>query len=117
MVVNKPTSMSVREWLTKLLSTKEATPQSTISAVITHQFDGAYEALKTKNSIELAGFGKFYYNVKRSEKEMSKLLLKKQATKEVLLDDSISDKKRVSYEKRLNTVNNNILFLKDRNNE
>lgn len=117
MLINKPTSMNVREWLTKSLSTREVIPQSIISAVVTHQYDGAYEALKTKNSIELAGFGKFFYNEKRAIKEMDKLLAKKKATLEVLLDESISEKKRHTYEKRLNTIENNILFLKNREDE
>jgi len=41
--------------------------------VIKHQFDSAHEALKNNNSVEISGFGKFLFNVKKTEKKIKKL--------------------------------------------
>jgi len=67
---DKPASMSVREWLTKKLAVKIMIPENVIRQVVTHQFDSAYEALKVNNSLEISGFGKFFYNTKKADKEI-----------------------------------------------
>ena len=112
MLVNKPNSMSVREWLMKTLSQRDNIPQITIAAIVSHQYDEASTALNDNNSIEISGFGKFYYNEKRADKEMTQLLNKKEATEQMLADDSISEKKRWTAKRRLAITNKNIELLK-----
>ena len=55
MLVNKPKSMSVREWLIKTLSKRDNIPQTIIASVVSHQYDEASTALNDNNSIEISG--------------------------------------------------------------
>ena len=43
-----------------------ALPKKTIDAVVKHEFSRAVEAMKTNNSIEISGFGKFIFSKKRA---------------------------------------------------
>jgi len=104
--------MSVREWLIKTLSKRDNIPQTVIASVVTHQYDEASTALNNNNSIEISGFGKFYFNEGRATKEMARLLLKKENAEQTLADEKISDKKRHAYTKRLATIDKNIELLK-----
>lgn len=104
--------MGVREWIVKTLSQRIHVVESIISAVVVHQYDEANTNLKIKNSIEISGFGKFYYNEGKADKWMVKCLSQKEAYQKVLDDEGISDKKRHSYEQRMKTVNDNIVALK-----
>ena len=112
MLLNKPPSMGVREWLVKTLSQREHIAETIVSAVVVHQYDEANANLKKKNSIEISGFGKFYYNEGKAAREMVKCLSQKEAYQEVLDNESCSDKKRHSYEQRMETVEKNIEALK-----
>ena len=55
MLINKPPSMTVREWIIKALGVRENIPQLTISRIVGHNYETAYAALKENNSIEIAG--------------------------------------------------------------
>lgn len=109
--------MSVREWLIKTLSHRDFIPQTTINAIVTHSYERASEALKDNNSIEISGFGNFYFNEKKANKQMAKCMAQKEAYQQVLDDEGISEKKRHAYEKRMNTVDKNIETLKGRGYE
>jgi len=104
--------MSVREWLIKTLSLRDNISQNVITSVVTHQYDEASTALNDNNSIEISGFGKFYFNDTRAKREMAKYVSRKEDTEQKLAAEGISDKKRHSYERRLLTINNNIELLK-----
>ena len=69
-IKDKPNSMSVREWITKKIATGIMITEKTIRVVITHQFDTASDALNKYNSLEISGFGKFFYNTKKADKEI-----------------------------------------------
>jgi DNA-directed RNA polymerase specialized sigma54-like protein len=104
--------MSVREWLVRTLSQRDNIPQTIIASVVAHQYDEASTAMNDNNSIEISGFGKFYFNERRAEKEMVKLLSRKKDTEQVLSDKEISDKKRYSYTRRLDNIDKLIELLK-----
>lgn len=112
MLLDKPQSMSVREWLVKSLSRRDFIPEITISAIIRHQYDEANLKLKEKNSIEISGFGKFYYNTSKAKKQMVKLIEQRDAAQVILDDESISEKKRHTFEQCMITVDANIEYLK-----
>lgn len=69
-IKDKPDSMSVREWITKKIAIGVIIPEKVIRQVVTHQFDSAYDALKVSNSLEISGFGKFFYNTKKADREI-----------------------------------------------
>ena len=60
---NKPISMSMKDYLIRVQSVKAMMSEKIIEAVVNHQFQSASLAMRTNNSIELSGFGKFYFNI------------------------------------------------------
>lgn len=111
--------MSVREWITKKLAIGILIPEKIIRQVITHQFDSASEALDKYNSLEISGFGKFYYNTKKADKEIEKCILQKDDCKELLNNTSTIEKKRLKAEIRLEQIGRklNNLIQKKKNSE
>lgn len=103
-IKDKPNSMSVRDWITKKIATGIIIPEMVIKEVISHQFDGANEALLTNNSIEISGFGKFYYNEKKANKEIHRCKVQKAAYEKILDDKTTTEKKRLSVEVRLKSI-------------
>ena len=115
--MDKPISMSVKDYLIRILAVKMLTSEKTIEAVVNHQFQSANEALETNHSVEISGFGKFLFNAKKAHTHYNKLLQMKQAYENTLADASITEKKRHSTQLRLNTVLTDIKILKPKINE
>lgn len=115
--MEKPQSMSIKNWLIRKMSINMVISEKTIDSVITHQFDSANDALNTNDSVELSGFGKFYFNKKKAKNHYEKLLKIKSAYERILADESITDKKRHSTEMRMMTLLNDVKILKPKINE
>lgn len=113
----KPQSMSVKEWIIKKMAVNMVIPEKVIDSVITHQFDSANDALNTNNSVEISGFGKFYFNNKKALTHYDKLLNIKKAYEKMLLDENISDTKKKSLEVKMKIVQYSINILKPKINE
>ena len=69
--MDKPISLSMKDYLIRRLAVKLMTSEKTIEAVINHQFQSANEALLNNKTIEISGFGKFIFNDKKAVKKMS----------------------------------------------
>ena len=104
--------MSVKEFIIKRMALSLVTSEKIIDNVIQHQFDSANDALNLNNTVEISGFGKFLFNVKKANTHYTKLLEMKQAYENTLADTSTTDKKRHSTEQRMITVLNDIKMLK-----
>ena len=115
--MKKPPSMSVKEWIIKKMAISMVIPEKTIDAVVIHQFDSANDALEVHDSIEISGFGKFYFNQKKAQGQYDKYARIKQSYENLLADDSISEKKRHSTEQKLISILNDIKILKPKINE
>jgi nucleoid DNA-binding protein len=94
--MDKPISMSVKDYLVRTLAVKMLTSEKMIEAVINHQFQSANEAMDLNNSLEIAGFGKFYFNDKKATKRLGALNAKKKAMENILADTTTSEQKRRS---------------------
>lgn len=116
-MMNKPNTMSVKEFIIKRMSLSLVTPEKVIDQVVQHQFDSANDALNLNKSVEISGFGKFLFNDKKAEKHYTKLLQMKQAYENTLADSSITEKKRHATEQRMITVLRDIKILKPKINE
>jgi nucleoid DNA-binding protein len=110
--MEKPQSMSIKDWIIKKMAIRMVISEKMIDSVVTHQFDSANDALNSNDSVELSGFGKFYFNKKKAKKHYEKLLKIKVAYERILADESITDKKRHSTEMRMSTLMNDIKILK-----
>lgn len=109
--MNKPESMSIKEWIIKNVSKKLMIPEKTINVVITHQFDSASEALKNKNSVELYEFGKFLFKEKRARYFLEKTYSKKEVFTNIMNDESVSEKKRKSAQIKLEEALKHIKYI------
>lgn len=115
--MEKPISMSVKEWIIKKMSVNMVISEKVIDNVVTHQFDSANDALNINESVEISGFGKFFFNVKKANSHYTKLLQMKQAYENILANSDTTEKKRHSTELRLNTVLTDIKILKPKIHE
>lgn len=104
--------MSVKEWIIKRMSINMVISEKVIDQVVNHQFDSANDALNTNDTLEISGFGKFYFNTKKANTLYAKLLSMKQAYENILADPLTTDKKRHSTELRMITVLQDIKILK-----
>jgi hypothetical protein len=115
--MDKPQSLSMREYLIRMLAPKLLLSEKVIDQVIVHQFNEANKALASNYSLEISGFGKFLFNHKKAVKRMETLLSKERMFKSILEREDISEQKR---ESTLNKLNNNTIAieqLKPRINE
>ncbi len=110
--MNKPTTMSVKEFIIKKMSISLIVSEKVIDQVVQHQFDSANDALNTNDTVEISGFGKFFFNTKKANTHYNKLLEMNQAYENILADPSTTEKRRHSTEQRMITVLNDIKMLK-----
>ena len=94
--MDKPISMSVKDFLVRTLAVKMMMNEKMIEAVVNHQFQSANEAMDLNNSLEISGFGKFYFNEKKAIKRLGQLSAKKQAMERIIIDETTSEQKKRS---------------------
>ena len=91
-----------------------------ISQVITHQFDSAHDALKTNNTVEISGFGKFLFNNNKAKTKIVNLTNIKNSYENILKEDKNIALKRENFIKsKLSAINLTLNTLKPKidNNE
>ena len=81
--MDKPQSLSVRDYLIRKLAVSLRVDEKTIEAVVAHQFNEANVALRSNDSIEISGFGKFLFNKNKAVKKMEKYVNQKEWRKSV----------------------------------
>jgi nucleoid DNA-binding protein len=92
--MDKPISMSVKDYLIRTLAVKMMMSEKVLETVINHQFQSANQAMDTNNSVEISGFGKFYFNEKKAKKRLISLEGKKKLMERYIEDPNVSDQKR-----------------------
>jgi nucleoid DNA-binding protein len=110
--MDKPISMSVKDYLVRTLAVKMLTSEKTIEAVVNHQFQSANEAMDVNNSLEISGFGKFYFNEKKATKRIGALRAKKAVMEKLISDKTTSEQKRRSSQVTLEKTEALINLLK-----
>ena len=111
---NKPTSLSVKDWIIRKLAPKMLLSEKTIEAVVNHQFQEANQALSKHKSLEISGFGKFFFNDGKAVRQMAKYESQKALFTKKLEDETLTDQKRKSYELKLQIAKDCIRDLKPR---
>ena len=112
--MDKPISMSVKDYLVRTLAVKILTSEKTIEAVINHQFQEANQALTKHKSLEISGFGKFFFNEGKAVRQMEKHESQVALFTKKLEDVSLTEQKRKSYELKLQIALDGIRDLKPR---
>ena len=115
--MDKPRSLSVKDYLVRVLAVKMLTSEKIIEAVVDHQYQSTNEAMANNCSVEIAGFGKMFFNKKKATKEMNRLLSYKAIHEQTLLDENITETKRQSLTVKLDNIRMAIESLKPRINE
>lgn len=110
--MNKPKSLSLKDFIIRKMSVKLNTSEETIEHVINHQFKEANLAMSTCNSIELSGFGKFLFNEKKAIKRMEKMMSQKNMFEKMANDETQTEQKRRSSNVKLENVLKSIEALK-----
>jgi hypothetical protein len=90
--------------------------EKTIDAVVTHQFDSANDAVNMYKSVEISGFGKFYFNEKKALAQYNKFIGIK-STYEKMLSEDITDTKRNTLDLKMKIIESSIKTLKPKINE
>jgi nucleoid DNA-binding protein len=92
--MDKPISMSVKDYLIRTLAVKIMVSEKVIEAIVNHQFQSANEAMDLNNSIEISGFGKFYFNEKKAKRKIISLNNKKSIMEGFLADPNSTEQKK-----------------------
>lgn len=112
--MDKPISMSVKDFLIRKLAVQLMTSEKTIEAVVNHQFQSANSAMYENDSVEISGFGKFSFNRKKAEKMFEKMLSKKETFERQMNNPELSEQKKISASNKLATTLTGIDVLKPR---
>ena len=110
--MDKPISLSIKDFLIRKMSIKLNTPEKVIEAVVNHQFQSATVAFNDQKSVELSGFGKFLFNEKKAVKKMETMLIQKQVLEQTIVDQTATDRKRKAAEVKLESLLQAIEILK-----
>lgn len=110
--MDKPISLSMKEYLIRTLAVKMMISEKTLEAVINHQFNSANDAMKFYNTVEISGFGKFTFNSKKAVKKMEKMLSQQELFQSRIDDPNLSEQRRATETVKLNNVIHNINILK-----
>jgi nucleoid DNA-binding protein len=109
---NKPMSLSVKDWIIRKLAPKMLLSEKTIEAVVNHQFQEANQALRKNKSLEISGFGKFFFNEGRAKKQMAKYESQQELFGRMLQDETLTEQRRKSLELKLQIAKDAMRDLK-----
>lgn len=111
---DKPISLSVKDYIIRKMAVKLMTSEKTIEAVVNHQFQSAHEALGQNKSLEISGFGKFFFNEGKALKRMEKFKSQEALFSKWMNDESLPEAKRRSAQLKHQSAVQNIKDLKPR---
>jgi hypothetical protein len=92
--MNKPQSMSIKDFLVRTLAIKLAMNEKIVDTVVSHQFQSANEAMTCNHTVEISGFAKFIYNEKKAAKKLLSLM-KKQEAQQAVIDNPESTTEQI----------------------
>jgi|APGre2960657404_1045060.scaffolds.fasta_scaffold00347_17 nucleoid DNA-binding protein len=110
--MDKPMSLSVKDYIVRKLAVKMMVSEKVLDAVIMHQFSSANDALKTNMSVEIAGFGKFLFNINKAHRKMEKMLSQRAMFESMLLRPNATEKQLHSAQVKLTNILTDIDILK-----
>ena len=110
--MDKPRSLSIKDYIIRKMSIKFNTSEKIIESVVNHQFQSATIAFNDQKSVELSGFGKFLFNEKKAVKKMETMLIQKQVLEQTIVDETATDRKRKAAEVKLESLLQAIEILK-----
>jgi nucleoid DNA-binding protein len=110
--MDKPISLSVKDYIIRKMAVKLLKSEKAIESVINHQFTSANSAFLTNNSVEISGFGKFFFNTKKANKKLDKMFAQKAALQRQLDNPDVSEKRKETAKAKLSSLEISIEILK-----
>ena len=111
---DKPISLSVKDYLIRKMAVKMMISEKVLDAVVSHQFSSANEAMSSCKSVEISGFGKFFFNDKRAQKTLEKHYSQKALFEKRANDETLPEAKRQLAQLKLQAAQEGIKDLKPR---
>lgn len=111
--MDRPVTMSVKEFLVRKLSTELLIDERIIMVIIAHQFDTAMDALKHNRSVELPGFGKFLFKDGVAQRASRKKYTKKKYL-EKILENSTSERANWKLRKQIEEIDDFIKYVEEK---
>ena len=112
--MDKPISLSIKDYLIRRIVADTAISEKTVSAIIDHQFNSMVEATKSGDSVEIAGFGRFYFYRKKALKREIKYVSQIKMYEGYLEDDALTERRRKNIELRLIVMHRLLDSLRNR---
>ena len=110
--MDKPTTLSVKDWIIRNMSTEMRISERILQSVIAHQFSRARDAMETGESIQFSGFGKFVFNRKRAYKKLGKFSSIEKIMQRAIDDENTSPQRRASLQFKMGKLKGDISLLK-----
>jgi nucleoid DNA-binding protein len=115
--MDKPVNLSMRDYLVRTLAVKMMVNEKIVDTVIAHQFSEANEALRHNDSIEISGFGKFFFNKKKAIKKMETMHRQREALEKQLANPETTEHRKNIAEQKIISLTANMEQLKPRIND
>jgi hypothetical protein len=112
--MDKPMSMSVKDFLIRTLAVKMLVSEKIIEKVVDHQFLSANQAMDLNDSVEISGFGKFYFNNKKAIKKLASWNAKIAALERIIANPDTTEQRRKSAQVTIDKTIVSINQLKNR---
>ena len=112
--MDKPVNLSMRDYLVRTLAVKLMVNEKIIDTVVAHQFSEANEALRHNDSVEISGFGKFFFNKKKAAKKIETMHRQRAALEKQLANPETTEHRRRIAEQKIISLTANMEQLKPR---
>lgn len=93
--------IAIKKWMVRRVAVDTITDERIVDAVISHQFDKARKAMDGNNSIELSGFGRFYFNRKKAKRKLARYEDFKEKLEKIIDSSGTADERRASKQFKL----------------
>jgi len=112
--MKKPDKMPTATWIMRNIALEMNIPEETVKEVVNHQSSSAREAMLTNNSIELSGFGKFYFKENAARKRLKQMYKNKAFQEGVISNPDSTERRRKSYQYKLDCLMKNINIVESK---
>lgn len=109
--MGKPVTIPIKKWLIRRVAVDTVIDEKIIDRVISHQFETAREKMNSCNSIELSGFGRFYFNRNKALNKLKTYKNMKQKFEDIINDKNTVDRRRYNIQLKLGTLIGDIKLL------
>lgn len=113
----KHPNVPIKDYITRKMTVELGIPEKIIKLIIDDAFTNAIKATKIYKSVEISGWGTFYFNDSRAKKLLEKFKSQIALFTDWLENKELSPTKRKNAEAKLLAAQNNFNILQPRINE